>query len=319
MAEAFPRFLAGLAAGLLACAGVLAGGVTLLAAKWPQHLPPPAITNRVDFDEKLRRLRDGPPMDPEVLAVGSSLTLQHFDGAAFGPPGKAYNGATWGVQMNQIGYLTGWYLSRFPHVRQLVVMTGPADFRNCDAPTRFFDPGDAAAFIERRYPLAYFYGKYFDPVGFLTKAVEMADARRDPEKLRRDAYESQPRRTVPAGFLRTRGLFYGLIHPDPSCFEAFEDLVEDVRARGIEVAVVLPPINPAYFEQIPGTREAVAALVDRIGESLGDKGGVRIIDLRATPVAASDFFDAFHMRWDIAQAVSHQAAVAAGPPQAASR
>src|SRR3546814_18566499 len=81
------------------CRSGLATAYAAFATVWPESLPAPAISRLVQIDEKLRFLRQHPGLDPEVLAVGSSITWRQIDGDAFstsvdGDDGRFLNGGT---------------------------------------------------------------------------------------------------------------------------------------------------------------------------------------------------------------------------------
>lgn len=302
------RFLIGLAAGAAATAALLAGAVEGLRAAAPEHLPPPALSNRIDFDEKLRVLRETGLPDPEMVAVGSSITLQHFDGSAFGPPGRVVNGGTWGLQVSQGRFLAGWYADLFPRLRTVVAMIGLADFRDCgDGGGAFFDPADAEAYVRGRASPLRLYARYFDPDGFVGHLTRVAAARRDPEELLRDRWGSQ-RRTPETSDAGPGDLVYGLIRPDPACLRALRGFAEDMAARGLRFVVVLSPVNPAYFERVEGGAEQMERLREGVLDALSDTPAL-LIDAHALDrLTRADFLDAFHMRWSAASRVSRRLA-----------
>jgi hypothetical protein len=67
-------------------------------------------------------------------------------------------------------------------------------------------------------------------------------------------------------------------------------LVDDLRARGIAVAFLLPPLHPAAYDEAGAFLEHADAAV----AALAGERGVPLIDCRAT-VSAGDFRDVTHL------------------------
>jgi hypothetical protein len=67
-------------------------------------------------------------------------------------------------------------------------------------------------------------------------------------------------------------------------------LVDHLRARGIAVAFLLPPLHPAAYEEAGPYLEGADAAI----RALADQRGVPLIDCRAT-VSAADFRDVTHL------------------------
>jgi len=304
------RFMIGLVAGLAATLGLLAGAVELLRVRFPDHLPPPALSNRIDFDEKLRVLRETGLPDPELVAVGSSITLQHFDGSAFGPPDRVMNGGTWGLEVSQGRFLANWYADLFPRLRTVVAMVGLADFQDCRGiPYAFFDPTDAEAYVRGEASPLRLYARYFDPDGFVGHLARVADERANPDGLLRDPWGSQ-RRTRETARTPPGDLVYGLIRPDPACLDALAGFARDMAGRGLRFVVVLSPVNPAYFAEVAGGAEAMDDLRAGVVGALSGTPAL-LVDAHALDrLTPDDFLDAFHMRWETSARVSRRLAAA---------
>lgn len=307
-------------AGALGIAGVYAGSVLLLATLMPDHLPPPSISNRISFDEKLRFIRQHTPLDPPTLAVGSSLTLRQLDGAAFDqgddPVARVFNGSSWGLQINQTHYLIDFYLSQFPRTRRVISLIGPADFRDCQGQeTDFFNTTDARAYAFEGRPILGFYFRYFNPLGLAKEVWRIAEDRQPgmDARLWLDPYGSQPLDAPPGVILN----HYTPEPLDPSCFAAFDALVDDLSHRLLDVYLVLAPISPAFFKEFPEARAYVDRFRTRLAASVAGTP-VRLIDVHAAPeFGPEDFVDAYHLRWTAAQRLSRRLAALLTPASTA--
>jgi len=317
------RFAAGILAGIMLVYGGLAAAYGALATIWPGNLPAPAISRLSPLDEKLRFLRQNQHLDPQVLAVGSSITWRQVAGSEFARltdgTGHFLNGATGYLKIHQTKDLLDFYLEHFRNVRTVLLFTGPPDYEDCTAePAALLDHDDAASYAFGGAPSPYFYLRYFSPQRYLRGAMTLHHRSRPLiGDMSLDRYGSSPLH-VPARMLV--GLRYGAIAHDPACANALAGLADDLDRRGIKLIVVFAPVHPEYRREFP---EVMAAL-DRVArdmETLGEREGLEVIRLSDDDgFAGNDFFDAFHLQWpavqrlsrDIATAVASAAGNAAG-------
>lgn len=301
------RFALGIAAGAVAVFGGLATAYGALATVWPDSLPAPAISRLVQIDEKLRFIRVHPEIDPEILAVGSSITWRQVDGRAFEPAGDEQggflNGGTGLLNIHQTGDMLEFYLDRLGRVETVLILTGPPDFQDCtEQPAALLDHEDAGAYAFDRWPAAYFYFRYFAPQRYLRTALSLAD-RRTPllGDLYLDPYGSGPLEIPKA---MQRGLRYGPIDPDPACTAAMVRLSHRMTERDLRMVVVFAPVHPEYRRQYPAVIDWLdAAARDVEAATAGDD--TRVIRLSHAPeFAADDFYDAFHLQWPAVQRLS---------------
>lgn len=301
------RFAFGIAAGAAAVFGGIATAYGALAMVWPDSLPAPAISRLVQIDEKLRFLRRHPDLDPQILAVGSSITWRQIDGNAFespsNGPGSFLNGGTGLLKVHQTRDLLEFYLERFAKVGTVLILTGPPDFADCTRePAALLDHDDAGAYAFDNWPEAYFYFRYFSPQRYLRTAMTLA-GRRAPYAgdLFLDDYGSGPLQ-VPKTM--QRGLRYGPIEEDPTCVSALVGLSHRMAALDVRLVVVFAPIHPDYRKRYP----EVVAWVDTVASNLAAatvRDDTRIIRLaNDTEFQADDFFDAFHLQWPAVQRLS---------------
>jgi hypothetical protein len=295
--------------------GGLAAAYVALSTFWPSNLAPPAISPLAAFDLKLRFLRHNPALDPQVLAIGSSITWRQLDGAAFEQSmhRRFLNGATANLKIHQTWDLADFYLSHYRNVRTVLIMVGPPDFDDCsDEPARTFDHEDAAAYAFDRWPEPYFYLRYFAPQRYAQAALTLA-ARQVAftGDLFHDRYGSGPLK-VPKSMMR--GLRYGPIQADPACVDALIDLSHALRTRGRHLVIVFPPLHPEYRRSYPEVVQWLRDVADRV-EAGTRIDGTQIVLLYDHPdFDAVDFFDAVHLQWPSAKRLSSLIARAiAGP------
>jgi hypothetical protein len=289
--------------GALCVLGAYSGAVLLAENRFLGRLPPPAISGVVPTDEKFRYLRDRTAEQPVVLAVGSSLTWMHLDGAPIEREVGAFlNGGTAYLKVNQIHSMTRFYLDLFPEVSTVVMMTGIADFDSCHrTPDEIMDAEQAKSYVTKSRPTPYYYIRNFAPLRY---ALQMRTRHRtqQPYGTRgtywHDAYGTTP--IVEDGIGMEYDLRYVEIGVDPACLDALEVMATDLRARGISLEVMLAPVNPRYAAEYPHSEDSIAAVA-----AFARSVDVSLHDLHDDPrFAVADFWDAFHLQWPAAQRLS---------------
>lgn len=294
------RFVFGIMAGVAATVGGLAAGFGVAAALWPHRMPAPAISRLAHFDEKLRFLRERREIDPQVLAVGSSLAWRQLDGArvqqALAPSGQFLNGATARLQIHQTRFLTRFYLDHYRQVRTVLLLTGLPDFEDCsNEPAEIFDTTDAARYAFADWPSAYFYVRYFAPRRYVGLFAALERRRRPfTGDMFLDRYGSGPVR-LPAG--TKLGLRYGSFETDPACIAALIDLAGVLKRRQVEFVIVFTPVNPLYNQAHPSADAQLDRIVRDV-RSGTDADGTTVVALHGDDrFEAGDFYDAFHFEW----------------------
>lgn len=300
------RYALGILTGCVGLFGMVAASYGLLALAKPDSLPAPPITRLAALDEKLRFLRRHPDYDPAILAVGSSVAWRQLDGAPFdAAAGRAQaflNGATVHLQMHQTRALLDFYLARYSNVRSVLLPIGLPDFDNCSqAPETLMPESAAAAYAFDEVPAAWFYMRFFAPQRFVRSAMSLA-ARQQPltGDLHLDRWGSGPL-DVPETM--KRGLRYGDMRPDPTCIDALLQLAEDMRQRGLDLTVVIPPVHPDYRRRYPEAMAALCAIAARLSPLAGPSFSL-LLRQDDPDYDAADFYDAFHLQYPAVRRLS---------------
>jgi hypothetical protein len=292
-------FSFGIAAGFAAAFAGIASVFGAIGAVWPDRLPPPAISRLAVIDEKLRFLRDRPELDPEILAVGSSITWRQLSGAEFERGGSVrfLNAGMVKLKTHQTAAMAEFFLDRYRRVGDLVTLVSLPDFEDCsDDATVMFDPGDALRYAFDRWPESYFYLRYFDLHRYVRTAQTLAEKRVPlTGELYIDDYGSGP---IQISREIDLGLRYADIAPDAKCTAALIALVQKAAARDVDVTIVFSPVHPHYRTLYPGSVQAMEQLVAEV-RSGASAYGAKVISLFDDPrFVAHDFYDAFHLQWD---------------------
>lgn len=177
-AELHPRhYLLIVAMVVVAAVGVTGGWTWNTAASG--RLAPVPLSGSISFDEKMEWLWKGGERRWDVLAVGSSMTLNNLDGAtvAAGLPRDAafVNAASWSMKIADSQALID-YVAEVREPRAVLLVTGPMDFY-----------GAAQGFVRREqldtlrtttaYPLLV--ARHFDPLWYWQRADAIGAQRAD--------------------------------------------------------------------------------------------------------------------------------------------
>jgi hypothetical protein len=168
---------------LMVLAMVVAAALGVTCA-WTFHtaragrLAPVPLSGSVSFDEKMEWLWKRGERRWDVLAIGSSMTLNNLDCgelAARLPPGVTLaNASSWSLKIADTRALYD-YLSDIRRPRAVVLVTGPMDFYG-GAQTGFVKPAQLDFFRGTAvYPLLV--ARYFDPWWYYGRADQIAGQR----------------------------------------------------------------------------------------------------------------------------------------------
>jgi hypothetical protein len=297
------RFLMGLLSGVLGSLATFY--LVLFALLKTDNLPPPAFSNSLCIDDKLRFMRESPLASPDLLIIGSSVAWRHVDGelVAHRLGGVTpLNAGFCGLQVNQSAFVANWLLDQHPSIRQVVLLVAPQDFASCrKKPDAIFDREDATQFVfegASRWP---YYITYFSPTSLIRNARTVKDKRHnlaefDPLVFTRFG-DGPIKSQSPA-----RGLLYGVPDPlDASCLAALNALSTGLNGGGRQLLVVATPIHPEWKAQFDPNGQVLSNFESSLRAQLAPTGG-RFWNAAVewTPEAAS-FTDALHLRWSAAR------------------
>ncbi len=294
-------YFSGMAIGAIALPALLLGAQYFFLQFWPMNMPPPAVAQVETLDFKFRYLRNQPALDPDVIAVGSSMTWRHFDGASFeAHSGLSFlNGGTNFLRIHQSRYLANFYSDMYD-ADFYVMLTSLPDFEDCTTiPASVFNRDDAEDYITGAKPEWFYYLKYLALTRYVRTGMTL------PQRLTRlegdlwqDEYASGPLH------IPEMGLRYGRQDFDPECLEQLYLMSDDLSRKGRHFLVALIPVHPDYMEKYPETEQQLNALHTDIQAGLRRNGHDAVMLADSGSYPADDFFDAFHLQWPAVQRLS---------------
>jgi hypothetical protein len=330
------RCLIGFVVGAVGLIAGLAGAFLVLDRD--HALKAPSFANRASFDEKLRLLRARPPAAAvDLLLVGSSTALHGADGAALravlGADTAILNVGVQDIRVHQTRFLTEFFLGRHPDVGHVVMISTTLDFHTCRPDeAAFFDPEQAAAYLDGRRPELYFHFKYLDPGGVVRRAGQLAALRAAHDTLEALSFDADGAvlLDVPRAKLLDEVWYGREIVLDPRCYGELRGLALDLRARGVPFTYVLAPMRPGYLAHRDPDGALLAALRRGVRDALAGTGAALVDAHAALAMPEEAFFDAYHLRRDRVPALSrltaevleenrgHRAVTGAPPPEPSS-
>lgn len=315
-----PRYLWAMATGALAVVAFFAA--TLVGLDRLGHLPPPQIANDLCADEKLRFLRNSPAFRspafaPDVLIVGSSVSLRQFDGEAVehvtNGRVRALNGGFCGLKINETAFATRFFLGRYPSIQEVVTVVAPQDLTKCrSSEAEIFDAGDVRRYVYGDAWVLPFYLKYFDPFTFAKNVYMLAAGHVFRWSSGFDRYGALPYDTDQR---QTRLVYGALAAFDPTCFQALRALADELKAENRRLVVAAMPMHPHWTARYDPERRRMRELEARLDDALAGTGA-QLWRPGTFALTADDYVDAIHIRWSAAKRFSRALARETGLGQA---
>jgi hypothetical protein len=288
------RYGIALVAGALFTIPVLVGVIGL--ADSLGLMPPPLISNNLCVDEKLAFMRKNKPGEVNLLVVGSSSAMRHFnspEAVRFDPALRPYNAGMCAVTVAQSAHIIAWLTHRLSNVRRVLLLTSSLEFGDCrdDAgPSINFRDADRFVFGDTS-PLT-FYLKSFDTSALLHNAVGLR--RRRTDMTRFDSVVLNGFGDAPVEPSWHRSDWYLKPELDKQCFESLRQTARMLDGQGIQFAVVESPMDPTWKEEFDRSGAVAELTRSGIRQALTGTHAVLIEDHAGFSPAA--FYDAEHIR-----------------------
>ena len=257
-------------------------------------LAPIPLWGSISFDEKAAFLRKLGPKHPEVLSIGSSLTLNNLSSAevkANLPPGWGYlNLSAWALVASNFHNLID--SVRDQYKPKVVITVCAGEWSGIDYP---IDAEEYREFI-RGDNFWKFFLRHFDVVYYWNRQKYISKARAD-----RSHYDS-------LRFDESGGIPYEFSYPnvDPvrwdaklalypfkkNEYDALEEIAKNLADSGITFLYVTPPMREVALT--PAVRADREIHLAKVAEILQRHHGIHI-DLREVKIADSGYVDSTHM------------------------
>lgn len=288
------QYLAALAAGALLIIPAFAGFMAVL--DYRGAMPPPLLSNNSCVDEKLAFMRENRPSNINLLVVGSSAAMRHFnspEAIRIDPALRPYNAGLCAINLWRSEQVIDWLTRRAPGVQRVLLVTSSLDFGDCrhDAPPSL-DVTEADRFVFGDTWRLGFYLKSFNATTLLRNSLKQRRKRSDRTWF--DSVVLNKFGDAPVQPLRNRPEWYVEPKFDDQCFATLRRTARELDSRGIQLAVIESPMDPRWREEFDRSGELTTLMRRRIGDSLKGTHALLIEDQNHFP--AADFYDAVHLR-----------------------
>ena len=290
----FKSYLVWLLGGLVVLGGALLGAVYL----FQNELPPPPFTGSVSFDEKAVWLSKRLDEPCDILAIGSSMTVNNLDSSVF--TNHAFiNASSWGMKIQQTDYFLETLLG-YLSPKTVLVVTAPIDFEHDyrgreiydeQKLTRFFNDGNLF-----RTHLQYVSAKYL--LGSVGPVLRDRVGRKTYYSLDFDVGGCVPLDLDSEGFERLTDRWEKPVAQEEAVDEAnyagLAAMAERCDERGIRFVFVQPPIREDILTE--KDREFLNNRHwPRLSQICQDKGASFHNFHGNLPVTEADFADSTHL------------------------
>jgi hypothetical protein len=258
------------------------------------RLPPPPVSGTWCIDSRFAWLKNHPDWTTaRLIAVGSSATWRNLDFAAIPAStrresGGVVNLAPCFLRLNQIRYMTEFFVDREPGPKIVLTVLAPRDLEGCSRiPTSFFDRDVGRRYIRGAANDWWLYFRNMRVASFFTHVIN-ADERR-PE-LEYDAFGSGPlTRAVPES-----GRAFA---PEAGCYSELSRLARALEQKDIQLIVVTFPVMPSWADRFDAAGTTRAKFVAGIERALTGTKAIFVDGMSGWTAPDAAFTDPVHLQW----------------------
>lgn len=301
--------------------------VTTIVLDWQRLLVAPQFIASLSFDEKARFFKEIKPEQPQMIALGSSVTMNHLDSTLLtnldNRPTKFVNFATYGLQLPEFKNLAQFSTRLLGKPDTLLVVSSPVDFTVCTPSeiekAQFYvsfkdlKQDDVITYVRSNMPTSFYHAKYrtlwrmLDPK-LIMQVRDLRNRRNTLESLQFDAGGSVllnvSKDSVSAN--RWEGIGWGetidKLEPSNACYQSLQDFAEYAKQEGMQLVFVNSPIRKAFLDRFDPQGERMAFHRKQLATILKNSG-FTLLDAQQDLSTLSDEFyaDAMHLNQNGAQ------------------
>ena len=288
------HYLLALVAGALLIIPAFAGFVAVL--DYRGSMAPPLLSNNACVDQKLAFMRDNRPSNVNLLVVGSSAAMRHFntpEAMRIDRALRPYNAGLCAINLWKSEQVINWLTNRLPGVQRVLLVTSSLDYGDCrPAAPPSLDVTEADSFVFGDTWRLGFYLKSFNATTLLRNS--MHQRRKQTDRTWFDAVVLNKFGDAPAQPPRDRPEWYVEPKLNDQCFATLRRTARELDARGIQLAVVESPMDPRWRAEFDRSGEVTALMRRKIEDALSGTNAILIEDHNG--FSAPNFYDAVHLR-----------------------
>ncbi len=258
----------------------------------------PLLTNRISFDSKARYIRNLKPENPDLIVLGSSISLNNVNSdtiASCTGTSKFLNLSVWSLNIEAILMLARYYVNRYsPKV--IITATSPVDFNNEHS---FPDFSSSISRMNRyinQWPDWYFYLTRYN-LSAISKRAETLRKYSDPghsKSLCFDFAGGVPL-TVKNADKNPFHLKQTMKFMQEKHYKALDELCSFLKKKNIRFFLVQSPTHP-YFIENNSSEKRFRKHIERI-KSIVSRYNHNFLDLSSNTIyEQDDFADNIHLQ-----------------------
>ena len=293
--------------GLISLLTLLAVASLVCVHAYREKLPPPPFTGSISFDEKAVWLAKRLQQPCDLLAIGSSMTVNNLDSSVFEGQ-QLVNASSWGMKIQQTDYFLE-LLLHYWSPKTVVVITAPIDFEGDYRGAKIFDRDKLKRFFDEgnlfRAHLHYLSAQYL--LGSFNEVQRDRVGRKTYYSLDFDGSGSVPLDLMSEGFERLEERWMKPVAQEESIDEAnytgLVRLANRCREKGIRFVLVQAPIREDIFTE-KDRKFLTQTHWPRLAKACLDNGGASHNFHGNLLLSTDQFADSTHLNRDGAQALS---------------
>lgn len=275
----------------------------------------PPFTNSLSLVERLRFFREVKPKKSEILAVGSSMTLNSIDSSALkyrnGQQIPYTNFSSWGVQVGDVSTWINTYLKIAEKPKFVMIISSPVDFKYCDENRktpdvigRRDDINDYIAASGLAFKSVYYHLKYRDLLKainplWIKKIHQARNTNNYYDSLKFDSSGSVvleiPQDKINPQRWRGEVDFLKIENLSEKCYFSLESLADSLKQKQINLVLVLSPIRKDYLDSHTSQKTALNEYRQRVTAIIKKFDGIVIDAYQDMPLTDEFFVDPLHL------------------------
>jgi hypothetical protein len=280
----------------------------------------PQFVASSSFDEKARFFREVKPEKSQIVAVGSSVTVNHLDAALLkdedGNQIPFTNFGFYGLPISELKYSLDLAVKAIGKPNTVLISAAPVDFHGCFASAQAdgkhlslknLNQEDLVKYIWSDIPGVFYHAKYRDLWRMIDPKL-MLEVRRQRntnntlDSLKFDSSGSVllevPKENISPE--RWQGKQWSqvmsqLSSPQNACYDSFQELVARIEHARMKLVFVLSPIRQGYLNEFDPNTENLVFHKKRLAAILSKSNSI-LIDAHSDLQLSDEYFaDAIHL------------------------
>jgi len=288
----------------------------------------PQFVSSISFDEKTRFFREVKPKKSQILAVGSSITLNHLDPTSFqdknGKQISFTNFASFGLQIGELKHLIDFAVKVIGKPSIVIISSAPVDFQSCSPPAqadgkyvslKTFNREDAVNYILSDTPAVYYHAKYRGLWRMINPSLLLEVQRQRTTNYANDSlkFESSgsvllevPKEKISSTRWQGKNWAQAIsqLSTKHACYDSLQELANYIEQNHMRLVFVLSPIRQGYLNEFAPSGESIKYHNNRIAAILRKSNSI-LIDAHSNLQLSDEYFvDAFHLNKTGAQTLT---------------